>query len=77
MDNSVLREFLSSGKTLITDTMSPKSVLPKVSKEMKTVAPQQLNPLENLIKRCKDEKVSKMELIEVYLKIIEQQEALI
>jgi len=70
-----MKNFLASGRTLITDTLAPKSELPKVSK--KKIEPEQIlgSPLEMLIKRVKDEKVSKVEVIEVFQKIIDQEEA--
>jgi hypothetical protein len=77
MDQSVIKEFLSSGRTLIYDTMAVKSQLPKATKnEPKMVEqPISLNPLENLIARMKDEKVSKQQVIEVFNKIIEMKES--
>jgi len=74
--DSNFKNFLSSGKTLITDTMAPKSELPKVPKN-KIVEPVEVtaDPLLNLIKRVKDEKLNKMDLIEVFKKIIDQEEA--
>jgi hypothetical protein len=74
MDSSVMREFLASGRTLITDTMSPKSILPKAPKNVKVEPVSNLNPLENLLKRVVDEKVSKKDLIEVFHKIIDEKE---
>ena len=73
--DSVMKNFLASGRTLITDTLAPKSELPKVPK--KKIEPEQIlgSPLEMLIKRVKDEKISKMEIIEVFQKIIDQEEA--
>jgi hypothetical protein len=76
--DSVMKNFLSSGKSLITDTLAPKSELPKVSKKSiekpaEVVGP----PLEMLIKRVKDEKLSKMDIVEVFLKIIAAEEELI
>jgi hypothetical protein len=73
------KQFLASGKTIITDTMAPKSELPKVpkgkkisvEKEQTTIA----DPLENLIKRVVDEDVKKLEVVEVFKKIIDQEEA--
>jgi hypothetical protein len=77
MDQSVIKEFLSSGRTLIYDTMAVKSQLPKAPKnEPKMVEqPISLNPLENLIARMKVEKVSKQQVIEVFNKIIEMKES--
>lgn len=71
------KQFLASGKTIITDTMAPKSELPKVPKGKKLEQNNQSigDPLENLIKRVKDEDVKKIELVEVFKKIIDQEEA--
>lgn len=76
--DSVMKNFLASGKTLITDTLAPKSELPKVSKKsiekpVEVVGP----PLDMLVKRVKDEKLTKMDIIEVFKKVIEAEEALI
>jgi len=73
-----MKNFLASGKSLITDTLAVKSELPKVSKKsvdkpVEVVGP----PLDMLVKKVKDERVSKMDLIEVFKKIIEAEEALI
>jgi hypothetical protein len=76
--DSVMKNFLASGKSLITDTLAVKSELPKVSKKsvekpVEVVGP----PLDMLVKKVKDEKVSKMDIIEVFKKIIQEEEALI
>jgi hypothetical protein len=76
--DSVMKNFLASGKSLITDTLAVKSELPKVSKKsvdkpVEVVGP----PLDMLVKKVKDERVSKMDIIEVFKKIIEAEEALI
>jgi hypothetical protein len=76
--DSVMKNFLSSGRTLIYDTMEVKSALPKVSKKsiekpVEVVGP----PLEMLIKRVKDESLSKMDVVEVFKKIIAAEEELI
>ena len=70
-----MKNFLSSGRTLITDTLAPKSELPKVPKKKIEAVESLGSPLEMLIKRVKDEKVSKMEVIEVFQKIIDLEEA--
>lgn len=77
MDQSVIKEFLSSGRTIIHDTMAVKSHLPKTPKnEPKMIEqPISLNPLENLIARMKDEKITKQQVIEVFNKIIEIKES--
>lgn len=76
--DSVMKNFLASGKSLITDTLAPKSELPKVSKKaidkpVEVVGP----PLDMLVKRVKDERLSKMDIIEVFKKVIDAEEALI
>ena len=73
-----MKNFLASGKSLITDTLAVKSELPKVSKKsiekpVEVVGP----PLDMLVKKVKDEKVSKMDIIEVFKKIIQEEEELI
>ena len=76
--DSVMKNFLASGKSLITDTLAPKSELPKVAKKaIEKPVEVVLPPLEMLVKKVKDEKVSKMDVIEVFKKIIEAEEALI
>jgi hypothetical protein len=76
MDQGSIKEFLSSGRTIITDTMAVKSILPKAPKnEPKPVQVTSLNPLENLIARMKDEKLSKKDVIEVFQKIIDLKES--
>jgi len=82
------KQFLASGKTIITDTMAPKSQLPQLPKgagaspasgkatkkhieKVESIG----DPLENLIKRVVDEDVKKIELVEVFKKIIDQEEA--
>jgi hypothetical protein len=77
MDQSVIKEFLSSGRTIIYDTMAVKSHLPKTPKNEPKMVEQtvNLNPLENLLARMKDEKVSKQQVIEVFQKIIDVKES--
>jgi hypothetical protein len=74
--DSVFKNFMTSGKTLITDTLAPKSELVKEKKKKGTLPePASLDPLENLLKRVVDENVSKLEIIEVFDKIIKIEEA--
>lgn len=76
MDQGSVKEFLSSGRTIIYDTMAVKSQLPKTPKvEAQPIQITNLNPLENLIARMKDEKVSKQQVIEVFQKIIDLKES--
>ena len=75
--DQVYKNFMSSGKTLITDTLAPKSELIKEKKKKnkgESTNEMSSDPLENLLKRVVDEKVSKMEIIEVFEKIIKQEE---
>lgn len=77
MDQGSVKEFLSSGRTIIYDTMAVKSQLPKTPKNEPKMVEQtiSLNPLENLIARMKDEKLSKKDVIEVFQKIIDLKES--
>ena len=71
-----MRDFLKSGKTIITDTLAPKSELPKQPKKKVAAEPVSIDdPLGNLIKRVVDENISKADVVEVFKKIIEQEEA--
>ena len=75
MDQNI-KDFLKSGKTIITNTMEPKSELPKQPKKKVASEPVAIDdPLGNLIKRVKDENISKADVVEVFKKIIEQEEA--
>ena len=76
MDNT-LREFLESGKALITDTLVAKSKPVKVEKNTVTekVVVNEWDKV--LISRCKDEKVSKKDVVAEFKKIIEREEELI
>jgi hypothetical protein len=76
MDPS-LREFLASGKSIITDTMAVKSEPVKIKKgtAMEKVEVRDWDKV--LISRCKDEKVSKKDVVVEFKKIIDREEALI
>jgi len=76
MDPS-LKAFLESGKSLITNTMQPKSEPVKISKKALTEKITVGNWDKVLIARCKDEKVPKKDVIEQFKQIIEREEALI
>jgi len=76
MDNT-LREFLESGRTLITDTLVAKSKPVKVEKNTVTEKIECKEWDKMLISRCKDEKVSKKDVIVEFKKIIEREEELI
>lgn len=76
MDPS-LKEFLSSGKAIITDTMVVKS---KPVTQPKSVVQEKVEVRDwdkVLISRCKDEKVPKKDVVIEFKKIIEREEALI
>lgn len=71
-----MKNFLASGKTIITDTLAVKSELPKTPKKKVVAEPESIgDPLENLIKRVKDEKVNKSQVVEVFKKIIDEHES--
>lgn len=74
-----MREFLASGKTLITDTMARKSKPvdgKKISKEVMEKVPNvSIESWDKvLISRCKDEKIKKIEVVAEFKKIIAQEE---
>ena len=78
--DSTLREFLASGKTLITDTMERKSKPVDTKKIGKATMATVPNVLEGswdkvLISRCKDEHIKKAEIVAEFKKIIVQEEA--
>ena len=73
-----LKDFLASGKALITDTKMPKvkseSVkAPKTGTVAMTV--EQKDPHKVLVKRCIDDKISKKDLVEEFKKFVEAAEA--
>ena len=74
-----VKEFIKSGMTIITDTLAPKSQPIKAPKSMTTDAPSgpSKDPMVNLVKRCKEEKPPKKDVIVEFLKVIEREEALI
>jgi len=68
------KEFLASGKSLISDTKVPKSQTVKAPKKGMD-APVSSNPHHNFIKRCIDDKIKKSEVVEEFKKFIEQAES--
>jgi len=70
------REFLSSGRALITDTKTPK-VKSESVKKAKTgfdTPPLEKDPHRVLIRRCVDDKIKKSDVIEEFKKFIETAE---
>lgn len=72
-----LREFLASGKAIITDTLAVKSEPVKVKKgtAMEKVEVRDWDKV--LISRCKEEKIPKKEVVAEFKKIIDREEELI
>jgi hypothetical protein len=69
------KQFLASGKTIIHDTMVAKSEPVKVKKgTMMDAIPNVKDWDKVLISRCKDEKISKRDVIDEFKKIIEREE---
>jgi hypothetical protein len=70
------REFLSSGKALITDTKTPKvkSESVKKSKAGFDTPPIEKDPHRVLIRRCIDDKIKKSDVVEEFKKFIQQAE---
>jgi len=74
--DGTFREFLSSGRALITDTKTPK-VKSESVKKAKTgfdTAPLEKDPHRVLIRRCVDDKIKKSDVIEEFKKFIEEAE---
>ena len=78
--DGALKEFLASGRTLVTDTLERKSKpvdTKKISKITMDKVPDMLPGSweKVLISRCKDEKIKKADIILEFKKIILQEEA--
>lgn len=73
--DATLKEFLASGKALITDSTArkPKSESVKAPKKGNDV-PISSDPHKVLIKRCIDDKISKKDVVEEFKKFIDQAE---
>jgi len=71
------KEFMASGKGLITDTKTPKvkAVSVKASKVGLETPVESKDPHRMLIKRCIDDKIKKSEVIEEFKKFIDSAEA--
>jgi hypothetical protein len=78
--DGALKEFLASGRTLVTDTLERKSK-PVDTKKISKVTMESTPALlpgsweKVLISRCKDEKIKKADIILEFKKIILQEEA--
>ena len=70
------REFLSSGKALITDTKTAKvkSESVKKAKAGFDTPPVEKDPHRVLIRRCIDDKIKKSDIVEEFRKFIQQAE---
>ena len=70
------REFLSSGRALITDTktVKVKSESVKKAKSGFDTPPADKDPHKTLIRRCIDDKIKKSDIIEEFKKFIEAAE---
>jgi len=74
--DGTFREFLSSGKALVTDTKTPK-VKSESVKKAKTgfdTPVLEKDPHRVLIRRCVDDKIKKSDVIEVFKTFIEEAE---
>lgn len=74
--DSTLREFLSSGKALVSDTKKPVTKLPKIEKQGKhSIDPMgEPDPHRTFVKRVIKEKPPKKELVEVFQQFIDTAE---
>jgi hypothetical protein len=70
------REFLSSGRALITDTKTAKvkSESVKKAKSGFDTPPADKDPHKTLIRRCIDDKIKKSDIVEEFKKFIEAAE---
>lgn len=76
MSDGNFKEFLSSGRALITDTKTAKVKSESVKAPKKgTDVPVSGDPHRVLIKRCIDDKIKKSEVIEEFKKFIQAAEA--
>ena len=69
MNDGVLKEFLQSGRALLTDTKLPKTQSIKAPKKGLDT-PVTRDAHETLIRRCIDEKISKKDIVEEIKKFI-------
>ena len=75
MADNTFKDFMSSGRALITDTKSAKVKSESVKAPKKGVdVPVSGDPHRVLIKRCIDEKIKKSEVIEEFKKFIQAAE---
>lgn len=71
--DGVLKEFLQSGRALLTDTKTPKTQSVKAPKKgLET--PVESDAHKVLIRRCIDEKISKKDVVEELKKFIKSAE---
>jgi hypothetical protein len=76
MSDGNYKEFLASGRALITDTKTAKVKSESVKAPKKgTDVPVSGDPHRVLIKRCIDDKIKKSEVIEEFKKFIQAAEA--
>lgn len=76
MSDGNYKEFLASGRALITDTKAAKVKSESVKAPKKgTDVPVSGDPHRVLIKRCIDDKIKKSEVIEEFKKFIQAAEA--
>lgn len=74
--DGIYKEFLSSGRALVTDTKTAK-VKSESVKKAKTgfdTPPLEKDPHRVLIRRCIDEKIKKCDIVEEFKKFIEAAE---
>jgi hypothetical protein len=75
MSDGNFKEFLASGRALITNTKTPKVKSESVKAPKKgTDVPVSGDPHRVLIKRCIDDKIKKSEVIEEFKKFIQAAE---
>jgi hypothetical protein len=69
--NDALKEFLNSGKRIITDTKLPKAKETKKQPTLESITPQSNDPHHNFIKRVIQNKPKKAEILEDFMKFVD------
>jgi len=75
--DATFKEFLASGKALLTDTKTPRKIAPKTQK-MKAAglnAPPETDPFKIFVKKVIDAKPGKKDMVKEFKRFIEGAEA--
>lgn len=73
--DSILKDFLSSGRALVSDTKKPMTKIPKAEKPARSIDPMgEPDPHRTFVKRVIKEKPPKKELVDVFQQFIDTAE---